>query len=74
MKHVYLGSMNDADPEDGWREGIARAGARPQDFAVREGVTAPMLAKLLAGNCIVARCVGSDGVRSACSWQSLDPG
>jgi carbamoyltransferase len=57
MKHVYLGTMHD-EPRDGWREGIAGAGAQPSDFAVREGVAAPQLAKLLAGNCIVARCVG----------------
>lgn len=58
LKHVYLGCVNAADPQDDWRAGVARAAARPNDFAVREGVGVTELARLLAGNCIVARCVG----------------
>ena len=58
MPHVYLGADNPADPENDWSEGIRRAGASPADFAVRDGVGVCELARLLAADRIVARCVG----------------
>lgn len=58
MPHVYLGTDNPADPENDWREGVRRARASPDDFAVREGVGVREVARLLAANRIVARCIG----------------
>jgi carbamoyltransferase len=58
MAHVYLGRERKQDPENDWREGIRRAGASADEFAVREGVGLREVARLLAANKIVARCVG----------------
>ncbi|CAN0496799.1 unnamed protein product, partial [Phaeothamnion confervicola] len=45
--HVYLGAWSDDDPENDWRAGIARAGASPDDYVMREGVGNAELARLL---------------------------
>ena len=58
LAHVYLGAVNPRDPENDWQEGIRRAGASGNDFAVRDKVSIAGLAKLLAEGQIVARCVG----------------
>jgi carbamoyltransferase len=58
LRHVYLGGEVDGDPEADWRHGIARAGLPEDQFAVENGVGTAELARLLAANAIVARCVG----------------
>jgi len=58
MPHVYLGSDNQNDPENDWQEGVGRAGADQANFAIRQGVGVREVARLLAANRIVARCVG----------------
>ena len=55
MAHVCLGCPADSD---GW---TARLGETPMgeaDFGMREGVDADAAARLLAADCILARCVG----------------
>jgi carbamoyltransferase len=56
MQHVYLGG--EPDGGDAWQDRLREAGADPKDFAVREGVQAGAAAKLLAADCILARCAG----------------
>ena len=56
MAHVYLGAPADGDSD--WRTGVEQAGARCEEFSVRQRVTLGSIAKLLAANQIVARCVG----------------
>lgn len=59
MSHPYLGEINGhAGIEDDWHHGVAKAGDNPDNFTVLKGVDAKALAKLLAANLIVARCVG----------------
>jgi len=58
LSHVYLGAVNPRDPENDWFEGLRRAKAPPQDYAVCENVDHRAIAKLLAAGHIVARCAG----------------
>ncbi len=54
MEHVYLGDTPDMD----WESGIKEAGGSKEDYGVLEGVGPEQLAKLLAADKIMARCVG----------------
>ena len=56
LGHVYLGSEAQ-EPED-WRTAVRAAGHDPEAFARQEGVGTDDVARLLAADCIVARCVG----------------
>ncbi len=59
MNHVYLGALEDhMDAEDDWETGVLNAGGNPADFELIPDVKSPDLAKLLAADVIVARCVG----------------
>jgi carbamoyltransferase len=59
LRHVYLGEIDGrAGVEDDWRHGVAAACQAPEEFEVLRNVTASELAKLLAANVILARCVG----------------
>ena len=58
LNHVYLGRLEGRAGDDDWREGLRRADADPADFVVLDDVDVKMVAKLLAANVIVARCVG----------------
>jgi carbamoyltransferase len=58
LAHVYLGAVNELDPDNDWREGLRRAGATIDDYVVHDGVDVRALAKLLAAGQIVARCDG----------------
>lgn len=55
LRHVYLGHIGE---EDEWRRGVSAAGADPGAFEILEHVDVKGLAKVLAANFIVARCVG----------------
>ena len=55
VSHVYLGGTPTV--EEDWRIGLADA-SDAGSFSVRKGVGAAALAKLLAADAIVARCVG----------------
>lgn len=55
LAHVYLGDTPDGDD---WTERLAAEGLDTAQFAIREGVDAQAAARLLAADCIVARCVG----------------
>jgi carbamoyltransferase len=59
MRHTYLGRIDgQLGEQDDWRVGIAEAGQDVADYEVLTGVDAKALARLLAENVIVARCVG----------------
>ncbi len=58
LAHPYLGHLDESDPDNDWRAGLARAGADPAHYAVREGIGPKEIARLLAANEIVARCAG----------------
>ncbi len=58
LPHVYLGRERAGDAENDWREGIRRANASADDFAVRENVGVREVAKLLAADQVVARVSG----------------
>lgn len=59
LDNVYLGAIDGrVGDEDDWQLGVRNAGGDPDDYAVREGVGAAGIAKLLAANIIVARCAG----------------
>jgi carbamoyltransferase len=57
--HVYLGSIDRMGAQEhDWRHGVSRAGVDAGTFEVLEHVDVKALAKVLAANIIVARCVG----------------
>lgn len=59
MSHVYLGQKDECiDDEDDWHHGVRQAGHNPADYDIVDGVGPVAIAKLLAANIIVARCVG----------------
>jgi carbamoyltransferase len=58
LRHVYLGAADPGNPENDWEEGIRRAGASLDDFAVRNDVGVRDIARLLAAGHVVARCSG----------------
>jgi len=57
MTHVYLGEP--AEAAQSWLDRLSETPLEPNDFAVMECVTAESIAKLLAADCILARCVGN---------------
>jgi carbamoyltransferase len=59
MRHIYLGQLDGiVGEEDDWHHGVSRADGDPGAFEVLENVDVRVVAKLLAANIIVARCVG----------------
>lgn len=59
IRHVYLGHIDGmVDEEDDWRHGVSRADVDAGAVEVLEHVDVKALAKVLAANIIVARCVG----------------
>jgi len=59
MQHIYLGRIDgQVGEQDDWRAGVAQAGKEADAYEVLNGVDAKALARLLAENVIVARCVG----------------
>ena len=57
MLHAYVGEQ--AENTDGdWQVMLAREGVDAAGFAIRSGIDAAVAARLLAADCIVARCVG----------------
>ncbi|MBM3527051.1 MAG: hypothetical protein FJX62_03075 [Alphaproteobacteria bacterium] len=57
MDHAYLGD-DAAAIESDWSLRLGDTGCSANDFEVREDIDAAAAAKLLAADCIVARCVG----------------
>lgn len=57
LHHVYLGDKAESYEED-WTARLAGTGLSAADFDVREGVDETAAARLLAADCILARCVG----------------
>ena len=58
LTHVYLGAYADDAPDMDWKTGLANAGASADDFGLVDSVSARDVARLLAADAIVARCVG----------------
>lgn len=59
MSHVYLGAIEGfMNNEDDWESGVCKAGANPVDYELLTGINSRALAKLLAADVIVSRCVG----------------
>ncbi len=59
MNHVYLGAIeNHMGAEDEWETGVLKAGGNPADYELIVDVKSLDLAKLLAADFVVARCVG----------------
>jgi len=59
LEHAYLGDViGRSGVQDDWRSGVARAGARVEDFLEIKEVDADDLAGLLANDEVLARCVG----------------
>ena len=57
LAHVYLGDEV-ASFDDDWTARLDGTGAVLGDFAVRDSVDAAAAARLLAADCVLARCVG----------------
>lgn len=57
LAHVYLGDDAEAFDAD-WRARLDGTDMAPEEFAVREAVDSHVAARLLAADCIIARCVG----------------
>lgn len=57
LRHVYLGD-DAATFDDDWTVRLDGTGMTPDDFDIRDGVDAATAARLLAADCILARCSG----------------
>jgi carbamoyltransferase len=56
MAHAYLGERPQAEREH-WSTCLANLNATKTDYALREGIDAAVAARLLAADCVIARCV-----------------
>jgi carbamoyltransferase len=60
INHVYLGAIEDhMGAGDEWETGVLKAGGNPSDYELIVDVKSLDLAKLLAADFVLARCVGS---------------